>query len=111
MILFGGNYALACVGDKQVLRPGAVAVQVETSEVCIPDFDYDTISWMLRYMYGCLELTPQHLSHARVSASHPPAVQTPPKVVFMQRKGLASSRASTRALMPRSNLAGYMLVY
>ena len=41
-------------------------VQVETSEVCIPDFDYDTISWMLRYMYGCLELTPQHLSHARV---------------------------------------------
>ena len=41
-------------------------VQVETNEVCIPDFDYDTISWMLRYMYGCLELTPQHLSHARV---------------------------------------------
>ncbi|KAL3161670.1 hypothetical protein ABBQ38_008771 [Trebouxia sp. C0009 RCD-2024] len=40
--------------------------EVETSEVCIPDFDYDTISWMLRYMYGCLELTPQHLSHARV---------------------------------------------
>lgn len=44
-----------------------VLVQVETSEVCIPDFDYDTISWMLRYMYGCLELTPQHLSHARVT--------------------------------------------
>ena len=41
-------------------------LQVETSEVHIPDFDYDTISWMLRYMYGCLELTPQHLTHARV---------------------------------------------
>lgn len=42
-------------------------LQVETSEVHIPDFDYDTISWMLQYMYGCLELMPQHLTHARVS--------------------------------------------
>ncbi|KAL0020200.1 hypothetical protein WJX79_010998 [Trebouxia sp. C0005] len=40
--------------------------EVETCEVHISDFDYDTISWMLRYMYGCLELSPQHLSHAKV---------------------------------------------
>ncbi|DBB04815.1 TPA: hypothetical protein ACH3X3_010105 [Trebouxia sp. C0006] len=40
--------------------------EVETSEVHISDFDYDTISWMLRYMYGCLELSPQNLSHAKV---------------------------------------------
>lgn len=63
------------------------ALQVETSEVCIPDFDYDTISWMLRYMYGCLELTPQHLSHARVSASHPYAVQTPTDSSFHAEAG------------------------
>ena len=48
--------------------PG-IALQVETSEVHIPDFDYDTISWMLRYMYGCLELSPQSLSHAKVNCS------------------------------------------
>ncbi len=44
-----------------------VDLQVETSEVHISDFDYDTISWMLRYMYGCLELSPQNLSHAKVT--------------------------------------------
>jgi len=42
-------------------------LQAETSEVHISDFDYDTISWMLRYMYGCLELSPQNLSHAKVT--------------------------------------------
>ncbi len=44
-----------------------IDLQVETSEVHISDFDYDTISWMLRYMYGCLELSPQNLSHAKVT--------------------------------------------
>lgn len=42
-------------------------LQVETSEVQIPDFDYDTILLMLQYMYGCLELDPEHLSHPQVS--------------------------------------------
>ena len=64
---------LLCIGIEEQeahissgLRRLCIEVQVETNEVCIPDFDYDTISWMLRYMYGCLELTPQHLSHTRV---------------------------------------------
>lgn len=55
-----GNYAINLYGLVMDL-------QVETSEVHISDFDYDTISWMLRYMYGCLELSPQNLSHAKVT--------------------------------------------
>ena len=43
-----------------------MCVQVETSEVQIPDFDYDTITCMLQYMYGCLELGPTNLSHPKV---------------------------------------------
>ena len=71
-------------GLQAGIQAWCCAVQVETSEVCIPDFDYDTISWMLRYMYGCLELTPQHLSHPRVSASHP-AVLALHKLTIVQR--------------------------
>ncbi len=60
-----------------------IDLQVETSEVHISDFDYDTISWMLRYMYGCLELSPQNLSHAKVtfaSAAGKPAAAVAPTV-------------------------------
>lgn len=41
-------------------------MQVETSEVQISDFDYDTITCMLQYMYGCLELTAHNLRHLKV---------------------------------------------
>lgn len=35
-----------------------VAVQAETSQVCIPDLDPDTVELLLRYCYGCLQELP-----------------------------------------------------
>ena len=63
LCLFGHSPCRCVSCDNLTIQ---LLMQVETSEVHIPDFDYETISWMLQYMYGCLELDLEHISHPRV---------------------------------------------